>query len=248
MQAFASGAAPPPQPHGDAYTIPPPPPATAALKAVVLALIDETGSMRRIAGETVDGVNAFFQALKNDMTEDEAYVGALLFDRYGTEPVTRTLFTSTNIGNWRPMTADQYKPRGYTPLYDAIAIAIAQAEHMVDTCLRADGHPRRVVVMVQTDGGENASRETTREAVAAQIAAKRADGWEIIFLGADLPETDNIGSSIGTQSASTMAYDARKSAAMYAATAINVSDFAKGARSNAGYTVSQRAEFEQKSK
>lgn len=232
----------------DGLTIPTPPPKLAALKAVVLALIDETGSMASIAAETVVGVNSFFGSLQSKLDPDEAYVGALLFDRYGTEPVTRTLFTSTNIGAWQPMTAEQYKPRGYTPLYDAIAVAIAQAEHMVNTCHRNDGEERRVILMIQTDGQENSSRETTRERIAASIAAKRAAGWEIIFLGADLPSTDSIGASIGTQSASTMDYDPRQSQNMFAATASNAADFVRGQRVNTSYSNEQRNQFGNKQK
>lgn len=235
----------------DPLAIPTPPQPMASVKpkrAVVMALIDETGSMASIRTETIAGVNAFFRTLQETLAPDEAYVGALLFDKFVKQPVVRPLFTSCTIGAWQPMTEDQYNPRGYTPLYDAIAMAVAQAEHMVNTCKRDDGEDRRVVLVIQTDGAENSSTETTHAQVTKLLADKQALGWEVLFIGADLADTDKIGASIGTMSANTMAYDTKKSAPMFAASAANIASFTRGQSVGAAYSVGQRNEFEQKSK
>jgi hypothetical protein len=74
-----------------------------------------------------------------------------------------------------------------TPLLDAIVRTIALAE--------AD-NPDKAVIVIMTDGHENASREVTRDGVKVALDRVRARGWEVVFLGANF---DNISdaSSVG---------------------------------------------------
>lgn len=72
-------------------------------------------------------------------------------------------------------------PRGMTALLDAMGRAITETRAHLDV-EPAD----RVVVVVVTDGGENASREYTAASVEAMVTKAKADGWEFIFLASDL--------------------------------------------------------------
>lgn len=62
----------------------------------------------------------------------------------------------------------------------------------------------KAVIVVMTDGQENASREVTREGVKAALDRVRAKGWEVVFLGANF---DNIAdaSSVGVGGGKQMA-------------------------------------------
>ena len=44
----------------------------------------------------------------------------------------------------------------------------------------------RVVVVFQTDGAENASREHSLDGLRDLIARRRAEDWQFVFLGADI--------------------------------------------------------------
>ena len=53
--------------------------------------------------------------------------------------------------------------------------------------------PERVIMVVVTDGQENASREFNRNRVTRLIEAKKALGWDFVFLSADLGAFDDAG-------------------------------------------------------
>jgi hypothetical protein len=59
-----------------------------------------------------------------------------------------------------------------------------------------DDRPEHVVVVVQTDGEENSSREWTTEKVAALIKQQTDDyNWDFVFLGMG-PDTWDIGKTL----------------------------------------------------
>jgi len=78
-----------------------------------------------------------------------------------------------------------YQPRGTTPLYDAIGRMIAKIDATI--ALRSElGAPAEdQVVVIITDGLENASREHTRDSVFELISERRKRGWVFVFLGAN---------------------------------------------------------------
>lgn len=100
--------------------------------------------------------------------------------------------------HWENVTDKDASPRGMTPLLDAMVRVIALAE--------AD-NPDKAVIVVMTDGQENASREVTRDGVKAALDRVKAKGWETIFLGANF---DNIAdaSSVGVGGGQQMAMSA----------------------------------------
>jgi Mg-chelatase subunit ChlD len=65
-----------------------------------------------------------------------------------------------------------------TPLYDALG-------RLLDRAIRTGGHPADQIVVILTDGLENASTTWTREATFARVAKMREDGWTFVFLGAN---------------------------------------------------------------
>ena len=100
--------------------------------------------------------------------------------------------------HWEPVTDKDASPRGMTPLLDALIRIIALAD--------AD-NPQKAVIVVMTDGQENASKEVTHAGVKAALERVKAKGWEVIFLGANF---DNISdaSSVGVAAGKQMAMSA----------------------------------------
>lgn len=88
-------------------------------------------------------------------------------------------------------------PRGGTPLLDAIGRTIT---HVAGRLKEVDPPPDQIVVMIITDGEENASREYTKEKIKALIAEKETGGWKVLYLGANVDEfseAEKIGVALG---------------------------------------------------
>lgn len=150
-------------------------------------LLDRTGSMQDIWSEALSSVNAYARGLAEpdpgapDVT---ANVTLAVFDR--TQEVAFDILRRIVLANdWTPVTDDEASPRGMTPLFDAIGRM---------TAIAREDNPERAVIVIMTDGHENASREVTRDGAKAALDACRERGWEVVFLGAEFAAFDDAGS------------------------------------------------------
>jgi len=84
----------------------------------------------------------------------------------------------------RPL-GDVYSPNGMTALYDAVGDAVTKTGAFLDS-LGPDSRPEDVIVVILTDGMENSSRRWDLGQVARLIADAEDDGWQFVFLGANL--------------------------------------------------------------
>ena len=140
----------------------------------VCLLLDRSGSMSKIQLDVIKGFNQYIETLKK-ISAGDLFLTLILFDKDGQD-----LLTTQMIYDRRPVEEipplEGYAPRGWTPLYDAIGHAVHHAEK-----IPAD----RVLVVILTDGLENASVELDRAAVAKMIEEKEAEGWSFVYLGAN---------------------------------------------------------------
>lgn len=144
----------------------------------VALLIDESGSMSGMEPAVIAGVNEFINDLKADPSETTRVLASLaMFDQRGGVPPVRVSFAEVPIAKVRPIGPSQYQPHGATPLNDAVAKTIRAIDRAAD---RKD----RVMIVVLTDGLENASETSTGE-LRKLILAHEARGWEFIYLGAN---------------------------------------------------------------
>jgi hypothetical protein len=180
-------------------------------------LLDRSGSMQSLWVEALSSVNAFAKELANkkDGPAVDSHVTLAVFDSQETLQFD-VLRRKQAALHWEPVTDKDATPRGMTPLLDAMARIIALAE--------AD-NPDKAVIVMMTDGAENASREVTRDGIKQALDRVKAKGWEVVFLGANFDNISDAGSvgvgrgqqmamSAGTMDAS-MARLAKKSR-MYA--------------------------------
>ena len=70
---------------------------------------------------------------------------------------------------------------------------------------RTDAKGRGVIMLIITDGLENASREFTKDSVKELIKKKEAEGWTFSFLGANI-DSYAVGGSVGVAAANTANY------------------------------------------
>jgi hypothetical protein len=159
-------------------------------------LLDRSGSMQSLWVEALSSVNAFAKELANktDGPAVDSHVTLAVFDSQ--EKLQFDVLRKKQPAlHWDNVTDRDASPRGMTPLLDAIVRTIALAE--------AD-NPDKAVIVIMTDGHENASREVTRDGVKAALDRVKARGWEVVFLGANF---DNISdaSSVGVAAGQQMA-------------------------------------------
>lgn len=152
-------------------------------------ILDRSGSMAGLEGDTIGGFNSMIA--KQKKAEGEAYVSTVLFDN---ESVV--IHDRVDIQKIELMTEEQYSVRGCTALLDAIGKAIHHIGN-VHKYAREEDRPEHTLFVITTDGMENASHRYTAEQVKQKIERqKQKYGWEFIFLGAniDAVETaDRIG-------------------------------------------------------
>jgi hypothetical protein len=159
-------------------------------------LLDRSGSMQSLWVEALSSVNAFAKELANktDGPSVDSHVTLAVFDSQESLQFD-TLRRKQPALHWEAVTDKDASPRGMTPLLDAMVRIISLAE---------GDNPDKAVIVVMTDGQENASREVTREGVKAALDRVKAKGWEVVFLGANF---DNIAdaSSVGVGGGKQMA-------------------------------------------
>jgi hypothetical protein len=152
--------------------------------------------MQSLWVEALSSVNAFAKELANktDGPSVDSHVTLAVFDSQESLQFD-TLRRKQPALHWEAVTDKDASPRGMTPLLDAMVRIISLAE---------GDNPDKAVIVVMTDGQENASREVTREGVKAALDRVKAKGWEVVFLGANF---DNIAdaSSVGVGGGKQMA-------------------------------------------
>ncbi len=151
----------------------------------IAVILDRTGSMGDIRDDVIGGFNTF---LRDQQAEPTPATFTLV--QFDSEDPYEIVQPVAPIADARPLTLETYVPRACTPLYDAIGRGIMDLEAMFAR-LGADQRPGKIIFVIVTDGHENASREFNRARILAMIEAKRGDGWEFVFLSADLASFDD---------------------------------------------------------
>ncbi|MEO1027751.1 MAG: vWA domain-containing protein [Pseudomonadota bacterium] len=160
-------------------------------------LLDRTGSMSGIWEEALTSVNAYAKSVGEEEEGEkdfETKVSVAVFDAQDGLQFD-VLRKQVNSDNWTDVTNDEAHPRGMTPLFDAIGRLVAMAE--------ADA-PEKAVLVIMTDGHENASREMTGEGAKKALERAEKRGWEVVFLGAEFAafsDADQVGVSRSKQMA-----------------------------------------------
>lgn len=147
----------------------------------VIFILDKSGSMRYYTDETIRGFNTMLDVQRKE--EGRAYITTVLFNEKSVY-----LHEREEIEKVKKLTRKDYEAGGCTALLDAVGDAIEKAGR--NRC------GNKTVVIVITDGLENASVNYTYKEIKEKIASRRLQGWEFIFLGANIDvaaEAEKIG-------------------------------------------------------
>jgi uncharacterized protein YegL len=142
-------------------------------------ILDRSGSMSGLEGDTIGGYNAMLEKQKKE--SGEAVITTVLFDdRY------ELLHDRINLRGIAPITDKEYYVRGSTALLDAVGKTINKIGN-AQKHTAEDERAEHVMFVITTDGMENASREFSYQKVRRMIEHQRSNyGWEFIFLGANI--------------------------------------------------------------
>lgn len=159
-------------------------------------ILDMSGSMSRIASATREGLNTYLQSLKDDKSDDVVLVSVTVFDSEGWVSNVAvhidTVLDMVPLADVPEITEEHYKPRGGTPMYDAIGTVVQDTERALEGI---EGNPEVLLVII-TDGDENTSQTFKQCQIKTLLETKEGQGWSTIYLGAN-QDAWAVGNSLG---------------------------------------------------
>lgn len=141
-------------------------------------ILDRSGSMTGLEGDTIGGFNAMIHKQKKE--DGEALVTTLLFDNEN-----ELIHDRSNLKGVGDLTEKQYYTRGSTALLDAMGFAIQKIRRAHENTLKEE-RPDKTVFVIITDGHENSSTEYSKAKIKQMIEKCKKRDWEFIFLGANM--------------------------------------------------------------
>lgn len=144
----------------------------------IVFILDRSGSMAGLEKDTIGGFNSMLEKQRKE--PGEAIVSTVLFDNE-----IEVIHNRVPIANIPKLTDKDYYVRGCTALLDAVGGAIHHIGN-IHKYARKEDVPEKTLFIITTDGMENASRIYTYDKVRRMIEQKKEQGWEFIFLGANI--------------------------------------------------------------
>lgn len=190
----------------------------------ISVLLDRSGSMHAIKTDTEGGFAAFIDEQKK--TPGRCQVTLAQFDDqyevvYSDQPLAA-------------VPALDLRPRGSTALLDAIGRLVSSTGERLAALPEGD-RPGSVIVVIMTDGLENASREFTGPAVKSLIAEQSEKyGWTFVYLGAN-QDAIAVGESLGVNRDRAMTYAGPQAAAAMRSTGANISSYRQAVASGVAH-------------
>ena len=182
-------------------------------------ILDRSGSMAGLEGDTIGGFNAMIEKQKAEA--GEAYISTVLFDN-----CSEVIHDRVALNAVPRLTEKEYYVRGCTALLDAVGGAIHHIGN-VHKYAREEDRPGKTLFVITTDGMENASRRYSYETVRQMITRQKEKyGWEFLFLGANIDaarEAARFG--IAAERAANYHADAAGTEVIYEAVCETVRDF-----------------------
>ncbi len=162
-------------------------------------ILDQSGSMSDCINQTLKGLadqRKEILAIANEFPEQEIKVGLTVFDH-----IVELKYSNLSVTELSRMNSFQYQPNGQTALLDAIGMSVAATERLMAN----EGDS--AVIIILTDGYENASKEYSHKQIKELIKAKEATGkWSFTYLGATLDAVE-IAKSMNIKAENSFAFE-----------------------------------------
>ena len=191
----------------------------------LVLVIDKSGSMASLQDATIEGVNSL-------VADQKKLPGTLTTSLYTFDGVVR------EVSLFETLTKMNYCPSGSTALLDAVMQAINKEGERLAAKAEQD-RPDKVVVVIVTDGEENASRTAKIEEVKNLVAMQQdIYKWQFVFLGANI-DAFATGASLSFSPMSTRNFVASAEGlkAAYSCTSSSLGSYRSGATDAVNLTV-----------
>lgn len=152
----------------------------------VVFILDRSGSMSGLEADTIGGFNSTLRKQREE-GGNVIWSTVLFDDRY------EVIHNRVPIDKVKELTEKEYYVRGCTALLDAVGKTIHHIAHVHKELGEWDA-PDKTLIVITTDGMENASREYTYHRVRSMISKEQEKhGWEFLFLGANMDAVSEAG-------------------------------------------------------
>jgi hypothetical protein len=142
-------------------------------------ILDKSGSMTEIKKATISAFNEFVEAQKTEP-------GEMLLDLVAFNQAIEIVFSRKDMKDVPVLSEETYRPHGNTALRDAIGYVIESLGNEL-AATAEEQRPENVVVVIITDGVENASQRYTSQAKIKEMVAHQQEryAWKFLFFGAN---------------------------------------------------------------
>lgn len=184
-------------------------------------ILDRSGSMAGLETDTIGGYNSMLK--KQQEQEGDTLVTTVLFD-----DKFQLLHDRVHLEDLKPITEKDYFVRGSTALFDAMGMSIKKISGAQNKSHLESRTPKTIFVII-TDGMENASKEYSSNMVRALIEEHKQQGWEFIFLAANIDAAETAGDfGISPKRTANYLADGPGTSLNYRVISSAISDFRKG--------------------
>jgi hypothetical protein len=162
-------------------------------------ILDQSGSMSDCVNQTLKGLadqRKEIIAIANEFPDQEIRVGLTVFDHN-----IELKYSNLSVTELSRMNSFHYRPNGQTALLDAIGMSVAATQRLMVN----EGDS--AVIIILTDGYENASKEYSHKQIKELIQAKEETGkWSFTYLGATLDAVE-IARSMNIKAENSFAFE-----------------------------------------
>lgn len=195
----------------------------------IFYLLDRTGSMANVKEATIAGFNAYLDGLAGE----DIRLHIRQFDNVGTE----ILAAGAPPSEVKRLNAETYQPRSMTNLVDAAMTMLHDAERYLVG--RVGEVVPRILVVLHTDGEENASRTYTKTQLKQKVEELQGKGVQFLFLGADM-NAYHESAQYGISAHQTVSFGKAHTIPMYETLVSNTASYARGSSLNVNFTAGQK--------
>ena len=170
-------------------------------KTIYHLIVDKSGSMMDCVDSTINGFNEQVNRIKDkslEFTEEDISMGLTTFNENANH-----LYFQQNPKEMVLLNYENYRPSGGTALLDAVGETITEIERQISTNLI----PTTVIIVILTDGYENASKKFNLVNIRNMISKLEGTGkWTFSFIGATLDAVD-VASSMAIKSQNSFSFE-----------------------------------------
>jgi uncharacterized protein YegL len=139
--------------------------------------LDESGSMSGVKRETLSGLNEQIQELKKHSDIDST----ITLVTFAGDKDVKVKYSAVPISEIDTIKEEDYNPNGSTAMYDGVARLLNELQQKV-----VDNDETTYLVLIVSDGEENASKEYNSSKIAEMIKTRQeTKKWTVSYLGAN---------------------------------------------------------------